>query len=90
MIKLIGYNFKNLLKNVELYIEIRDNIFESPNIFYNKPHLLKDTTIRVKNRHSKGSSIYITNILINTNRFSIRTLKGKIMFSLSSTLIECV
>jgi hypothetical protein len=88
MIKVKGNNFKKLLKSFGLIIEIRDDAFKSPNIFHDKIYHLKDVTILIINRVSKYSLIYITSILININRFSIRTLKGKIMDSLLSPLME--
>ena len=85
MIKTKGNNFKKLLKSFGLIIEIRDDVFKSLNIFHDKICLLKDVTILIINRFSKCSLIYIISILIN--RFSIRTLKGKIIFSPLSPLI---
>ena len=87
MIKTKGNNFKKLLKSFGLIIEIRDDVFKSLNIFHDKICLLKDVTILIINRFSKCSLIYIISILININRFSIRTLKGKIIFSPLSPLI---
>ena len=81
MIKVKGNNFKKLLKSFGLVIEVRDEVFKSPNIFHDKIYLLKDVTILIINRFSKCSLIYIADILININRFSIRKLKGKIIFS---------
>jgi hypothetical protein len=90
MIKVKGNNFKNLLKIFGLIIEVKDDVFKSPNIFHDKIYLLKDVTILIINRFSKCSLFYNTSILININRFSIRTLKGKIIFSLLIPSIEII
>jgi hypothetical protein len=87
MIKIKGNEFKRLLKIFGLFIEIRDDVFKSPHKFRNNLYLLKDVTVWIINRPSKCSSIDSSNILININRFSIRTLKGKIIFSLLSQLM---
>jgi len=90
MIKVKGNNFKKLLKSFGLIIEVKDDVFKSPNIFHDKIYLLKDVTILIINRFSKCSLFYNTCILININRFSIRTLKGKIIFSLLIPSIEII
>jgi len=90
MIKVKGNNFKKLLKSFGLIIEVKDDVFKSPNIFHDKIYLLKDVTILIINRFSKCSLFYNTSILININRFSIRTLKGKIIFSLLIPSIEII
>jgi len=90
MIKVKGNNFKKLLKSFGLIIEVKDDVFKSPNIFHDKIYLLKDVTILIINRFSKCSLFYNTSILININRFSIRTLKGKIIFSLLISSIEII
>lgn len=87
MIKVKGNYFKKLLKSFGLFIEISDDVFKSPNIFHDKIYQLKDVTKWIIHRPNKCSSIDIINIKKNTNRFSIRTPKGKIIFSFLSPLI---